>query len=281
LGELGFRFFRGSEVPGILLGAPEGSDFWREIHLRDGKATVESYRLKRGFNREMARASIEQWKQRFPEARLRSFSTRYNCVGMVFASRRAWIESTEFSVDLNVVSSLASFVNALRSEKAIHLLVREMKSGPLWGEVCRRILHLLKSPFDPGYENPHDTALAAYALSSYWYNAAAGRVAARWVGTAKNTWWAARVSSLILSQQAGPTPRLQMRTLFPGPEKRPPLHLPPVHQTFVWHPLPKDVAFTIAAKPPAPVNAFKVSKMERPPRRPPLVYQKNWMKEAA
>jgi len=44
---------------------------------------------------EMWNASI-QLVDANPRRRLRSVDNTYNCVGMIFASRRAWIESTEF-----------------------------------------------------------------------------------------------------------------------------------------------------------------------------------------
>ena len=42
--------------------------------------------------REAARAL---WTRRFPEIRVRSLSSVYNCMGMVFGSRRAYIDPEE------------------------------------------------------------------------------------------------------------------------------------------------------------------------------------------
>lgn len=41
------------------------------------------------------RASAELWASERPAARLRSISATYNCVGMVFASRRTWVDTDE------------------------------------------------------------------------------------------------------------------------------------------------------------------------------------------
>lgn len=38
------------------------------------------------------RASAELWKKERPNARLRSATAVYNCMGLVFASRRTWID---------------------------------------------------------------------------------------------------------------------------------------------------------------------------------------------
>jgi hypothetical protein len=83
-----------TDVAGILLPPPEGSDFWREIDLGDG-STVESFRLRVGWPPAKVKASIDLWGKTYPKVELRSFTHLYNCVGMVFASRRAWIESTD------------------------------------------------------------------------------------------------------------------------------------------------------------------------------------------
>ncbi len=40
---------------------------------------------------EARRASIEQWANLVPGAELRSLTATYNCMGMVFASRRTWV----------------------------------------------------------------------------------------------------------------------------------------------------------------------------------------------
>jgi hypothetical protein len=82
------------KVAGILLAPPEGSDYWMDIVLRNGEK-VHSLTPKLPWPEEKISASVGLWKRNFPNAALRSFSHRYNCVGMVFASRRACIESTD------------------------------------------------------------------------------------------------------------------------------------------------------------------------------------------
>jgi len=37
------------------------------------------------------RASVRKWATEFPDAKLRSLTATYNCFGMVFANRRAWV----------------------------------------------------------------------------------------------------------------------------------------------------------------------------------------------
>jgi hypothetical protein len=201
---------------------------------------------------------------------------------MTYQDAIARIESLAFSIELNVVSSLTTFMTALRSEEAIQRLVQELKSERVQAEVCGRILHLLRHPIDPAYENPHDVSLAAYVLSLYWRNAAIGRMAALWVSAAKNTWWAARISSLVLRQKASQTPHVRMRDLFSGDQRRP---CPPgglLNQWFVWQPVPENTAFTVAVQPSARSDEFMVQRVEPKPRTgQSLRYTKDWLKEAA
>jgi hypothetical protein len=41
------------------------------------------------------RASVELWKRLRPRARLRSITAAYNCIGLVVACRRAWVDPEE------------------------------------------------------------------------------------------------------------------------------------------------------------------------------------------
>ena len=44
------------------------------------------------------KTAIDVLRASFPTARLRSASQRYNCVGMIFASRRTWIDPEELEM---------------------------------------------------------------------------------------------------------------------------------------------------------------------------------------
>ncbi len=46
------------------------------------------------------RAAVEIWQRERPNARLRSITAVYNCMGLVFASRRTWIEPDHISMIL-------------------------------------------------------------------------------------------------------------------------------------------------------------------------------------
>jgi hypothetical protein len=46
------------------------------------------------------RAASELWKKEYPNARLRSATAVYNCMGLVFASRRTWIDPVHLAAIL-------------------------------------------------------------------------------------------------------------------------------------------------------------------------------------
>lgn len=47
------------------------------------------------------KVSEDQWRALCPPARLRSLSATYNCVGLVFASRRTWVETDSLALILD------------------------------------------------------------------------------------------------------------------------------------------------------------------------------------
>jgi hypothetical protein len=192
------------------------------------------------------------------------------------------IESIQFSVEVNVVSSLASFVNAIRREEAVRLLVREMRSQPhVWRDVCARIIQLRMSPIDPQYENPHDVSLATYVLSSEWFNGWAGRFAARLVSNVQNTWWARRVAALVLKPQVSRTTPLRIGELFPTATTATSLRSNAVTRTFMWDPVPRDTPISVVAPLSPPVKEFAVAIIEAGPNTELTRYKTVWTEQAA
>lgn len=46
------------------------------------------------------RAAVELWQKERPNARLRSITAVYNCTGLVFASRRTWVDTDHIAMIL-------------------------------------------------------------------------------------------------------------------------------------------------------------------------------------
>lgn len=73
------------------------------------------------------------------------------------------IESIEFDVQLNVVSSFKLFLNAARKEPSVIALYRAMQTSEEVSEkVLGRVCDLSRQEIDTRYANTNDTALAVY-----------------------------------------------------------------------------------------------------------------------
>lgn len=83
----------------VLIGAGGPSD---RAHLplatRRRTTIPNEKRLER--NPAALRAAVELWSEKHPSARLRSATAVYNCMGLVFASRRTWIDPIHLPIIL-------------------------------------------------------------------------------------------------------------------------------------------------------------------------------------
>jgi len=67
----------------------------RQIPLGTRKGTQIANETRQERSPLALQASTELWKEHRPEARLRSLTAVYNCIGLVFASRRTWVDTSE------------------------------------------------------------------------------------------------------------------------------------------------------------------------------------------
>lgn len=79
----------------VIGGGSEADKNSIPLATRAGKRINNERRLERSpaAMREAARL----WTTEIPSARVRSLSARYNCMGMVFAARRVWVDISEVS----------------------------------------------------------------------------------------------------------------------------------------------------------------------------------------
>ncbi len=110
------------------------------------------------------------------------------------------IESTEFDVKLNVVSSMGAFFRAAAKESVVIDLYQSMReSGDAGEEVLGRIYDLSQLAVDPRYENPKDTPLAILLWLTYFTEPAYGQIAANYVDRAPQCWYAKKLARRILT----------------------------------------------------------------------------------
>ena len=96
----------------------------------------------------VAAASKALWKQQRPQAMLRSMTGTYNCVGMVVASRRTWVDTDDLLRILRE-DGYRLLANEAETEKGDVVVYRDQK-----GDVSHVGIVVRKNPYNP--ENPKD-----------------------------------------------------------------------------------------------------------------------------
>jgi hypothetical protein len=112
------------------------------------------------------------------------------------------IEHPNFSAQLNVVSGYRQFVRALTSAPELQELIGSIKVEDDVEDVLKRLVLCTKAPCEPGYEHPHDVALAAYLVVLNQLasptSVRAGTVVKQCVGCH----WARKVAEQLLARPA-------------------------------------------------------------------------------
>jgi hypothetical protein len=108
------------------------------------------------------------------------------------------IESLDFAVRLNLASGLKRFIQLLRNEPSVKLLINVInKDTSLKTAVLKRVKDLSGRDFDERYENPSDTAVAAYVWLLGLMDPEAWKSAAAIAASMPQTWWARKTSRFI------------------------------------------------------------------------------------
>lgn len=129
---------------------------------------------------------------------------------MTIEQLRTKIESHEFAAEVGVASGYELFNRLLQETEGFRELVGLLRDHDAANSTLFNLVkRLSEQVVDHRYENPNDTAMAAYlrALSITAPDTAA--MAAVFVLSAHNTWWSRRVADVILSQ-----PRTQASSLL-------------------------------------------------------------------
>lgn len=103
------------------------------------------------------------------------------------------IESHRFAALVNVASNLKTFLRALDAQPEVRQLAAAMTSAEVRAAVLARVVELTGKESDPGYENPWDSALAAYLWLLSRTDPAAVAVAAARIRACSRCWWANKV----------------------------------------------------------------------------------------
>jgi hypothetical protein len=109
------------------------------------------------------------------------------------------IESLEFDVRLNVVSSYRLFLTAAQQEPAVKALYQAMQSSEeVTEEVLGRVCEVSTMEIDTRYGNSQDAALTVLLWLLWLTEKDYAEVAAHYVAGAGNCWYAWRMAQPIL-----------------------------------------------------------------------------------
>ena len=110
------------------------------------------------------------------------------------------IESVEFDIRINVVSSFRLFLNAARQEPAVIGLYQELQqSGEVAEEILGRVCELSQLSIDARYGHPADTTLAILLWMLSLRQRTYAEIAANYVESAKNCWYAWKMAKEVIA----------------------------------------------------------------------------------
>ena len=117
------------------------------------------------------------------------------------------IESIDFDVQLNVVSSFSLFLNAARGETAVIVLYQAMQESEEASEtVLERICELSGRQIDIRYANTNDTALTVYLWLLSLCRKAHATIGALRIVDAPNCFYAWKAARSVLLPSLAPMP---------------------------------------------------------------------------
>jgi hypothetical protein len=111
------------------------------------------------------------------------------------------IESAAFAARANIANTFRSFIRALAidsAQRGLYLLASEAANAE---HVFSRVENLLRHDSELTFENPHDTALAAYLHILFYARSELTLQAAKLIADAPRLWWAEMVARIILQNQ--------------------------------------------------------------------------------
>jgi hypothetical protein len=111
------------------------------------------------------------------------------------------IEGHAFAAMVNLASDFPTFLRILTSQPEVRVLADEMKSDRVMTDVFSRVREIAASPVEEGYEDPADSALAAYLWLLSTRDGDCSTKAAETVLECKQCWWARKMAEHIRDQK--------------------------------------------------------------------------------
>ena len=136
------------------------------------------------------------------------------------------VEGHRFAAEVNLAAGFDAFHRGIQNHSLFRELAGLMKDPIVFRTVLVRIVELSRKPIRTQYENPFDSAMAAYLIAVDGVDPEVAAVAAEAVSKAPNCWWASQVSTGIeisarlrrLGVPSAPLVRSVMRNMVAGGE---------------------------------------------------------------
>ena len=136
------------------------------------------------------------------------------------------IEGHRFAAEVNLAAGFEAFSGGIQNHLLFRDLADRMKDQSVLKIALRRLSELARKPIRMQYENPSDSAMAAYLMAVQRVDPEVAAVAAEAISKTPNCWWASQVSSRIaasaslrrLGVPSAPLARSAMRNMVAGGE---------------------------------------------------------------
>ena len=107
------------------------------------------------------------------------------------------IESSDFDIQLNVISGFHQLLRAIEEESVVRRLVELVGNDGVCDSVVRRIREMTQEPFDIEYQHPRDMALCVLLYVLQWECPDKAQIAAEYVRETPNLFWAAKMVGVV------------------------------------------------------------------------------------
>jgi len=115
------------------------------------------------------------------------------------------IEGRALAARVGVAGGLRQFVDTLRAQEAFQQLREACRERASSVAALNRLVLLSRLSIDLRYENPNDTAIAAYLMALSATSSELEGIALNEVLGAQNLWWANQVARAVLAEATGLT----------------------------------------------------------------------------
>lgn len=117
---------------------------------------------------------------------------------MTFEEAIQDIKSHDFAARVNIASDFRTFLSLVENQEPFQSMVREMSSEINHRRILLEVLKISRQQVDSRYENPWDSAIAAFLEALRLKSHELALLAAEIAAQAPQCWWARKVADVVL-----------------------------------------------------------------------------------